>query len=284
MCATCGCSDSAGTRINEIGLDERDHRHSDDHGNAGDHTHDHEHGHTHDHGHGHGSGGGTDEHESESGGRTVMLEQDVLAKNDEIAARNREWLESRRIAAVNLMSSPGSGKTTLLERTVLRMGTAGVSVIEGDQETLLDAERMRSTGCRVVQINTGSGCHLDAGMLADGIARLDPPDGSTVLVENVGNLVCPALFDLGQRANVVVMSVTEGADKPLKYPNMFRCADRVLLNKVDLLPYLDFDMSRFLADVYAVNPRIDVHHVSATRGDGMSEWSDWLRTSGVRTE
>lgn len=212
-----------------------------------------------------------------SSSRTVMLEQKVLARNDEQAARNRSWLAERGLVAVNLMSSPGSGKTTLLERTIRDLsGRVGVSVVEGDQETAFDAERIRATGCRVVQVNTGAGCHLDADMLARALRTLDPPPSSVVFVENVGNLVCPALFDLGESARVVVMSVTEGVDKPLKYPHMFRTADVLLLNKTDLLPYVEFDLDLFHEYVSRTNRRARVIQVSATRGDGVDGWYDWL--------
>ena len=206
-----------------------------------------------------------------------MLEQDVLARNDLLARHNRDWLRSRDILAVNLMSSPGSGKTTLLERTILQVrSTLAISVVEGDQETQVDADRIRATGCDAVQVNTGAGCHLDAGMLARALHELDPLAGSVVFVENVGNLVCPALFDLGEDSRVVITSSTEGVDKPLKYPHMFRTADVVLLNKIDLLPHLDFDVDQFRCHVARVNPRATVLAVSATRGDGLTDWYDWL--------
>jgi hydrogenase nickel incorporation protein HypB len=254
MCATCGCGDPDGTRITDL-----DHPHGD---------------HVHPHGHAH------------APTVTVSLEQRVLARNDDLALANRTWLAQRDILAVNLMSSPGAGKTSLLERTIRELGDdVPVSVIEGDQETLFDAERIRATGCRAVQVNTGAGCHLDAGMLAGALRTLAPPDGSVVLVENVGNLVCPALFDLGERGRVVITSVTEGADKPLKYPHMFRSADLVVLNKIDLLPYVDFDLDRFAVAVHTVCPSATVLHTSVTRGDGIAEWLAWLRdmfvTSGT---
>jgi hydrogenase nickel incorporation protein HypB len=213
-----------------------------------------------------------------TGRRTVQLEQDVLAKNDVLAMRNRAWLRARRILSVNLMSSPGSGKTTLLERTARELVTElPVVVVEGDQETRLDAERIGATGAPVVQINTGAGCHLDAQMLQGGLARLQPVEGSVLFIENVGNLVCPALFDLGEEHRAVIMSVTEGADKPLKYPHMFASCDLVVLNKVDLLPYLDFDMELFLHDVRQVHPGVEVLPLSATAGDGIEAWYAWLR-------
>ncbi|HET9138646.1 hydrogenase nickel incorporation protein HypB [Actinophytocola sp.] len=210
-------------------------------------------------------------------GHTVTLEQKVLAHNDKLAERNREWLVGQDILAINLMSSPGSGKTTLLERTIRDLaGGPEIAVVEGDQETEFDADRIRATGCRVVQLNTGAGCHLDAEMLHRALHSLDPRPGSLVFVENVGNLVCPALFDLGESGRAVVMSVTEGADKPLKYPHMFRTADVVLLNKVDLLPYVDFAVDRFREYLNRVNPTVELLQVSATRGDGIRDWYTWL--------
>jgi hydrogenase nickel incorporation protein HypB len=207
----------------------------------------------------------------------VQLEQDILAKNGLLAERNRGWLQGREIFAVNLMSAPGSGKTTLLERTLRELGKeVAVSVVEGDQETRLDAERIRATGAEVVQINTGTGCHLDAQMLGRALDELCPPIGSLLFVENVGNLVCPALFDLGEGARVVIASTTEGEDKPLKYPHMFREADLILLNKVDLLGHLTFDVDRFTAHLRSVNPSAGVLQVSAIRGDGLPAWYRWL--------
>jgi hydrogenase nickel incorporation protein HypB len=207
----------------------------------------------------------------------VLLEQKILAHNDELADRNRKWLGERDILAVNLMSSPGSGKTTLLERTIRALGTElPMSVVEGDQETRFDADRIQATGCAVVQVNTGAGCHLDADMLAAALDRLAPPVGSVVMIENVGNLVCPALFDLGEHHRAVVTSVTEGADKPLKYPHMFRTADVVLLNKIDLMPYVDFDLAAFTDAVHRVREKAEILPVSATLGDGMPDWYDWL--------
>jgi hydrogenase nickel incorporation protein HypB len=259
VCATCGCSDDAGVRVTD--LERRG-------ASVPDHAHDHNH--PHDRGHGHGR--------SEPGTRTVPLEVDLLAKNDDLAARNRQWLAERDVVTLNLMSSPGSGKTTLLTRTISDLGDElPCAVLEGDQETLLDAERISATGARVVQINTGAGCHLDADMVATGLATLAPEPGSLLFVENVGNLVCPALFDLGEAGRVVIMSVTEGADKPLKYPHMFRTADLMLVNKVDLLPYVDFDVAACIAYARRANPAVEVLEISATRGDGLSAWYDWLR-------
>jgi len=221
-----------------------------------------------------------DEHDHEhphDDGRTVTLQQKILAKNDDLAQRNREWLRERGVLAINLMSSPGSGKTTLLERTSEHLaGKLALSVIEGDQETDLDADRIRSAGCEVVQINTGAGCHLDAAMVARALRTLDPPAGSAVVIENVGNLVCPALFDLGETARVVLASVTEGTDKPLKYPQMFRSADLVVITKTDLGPYVNFDPARFGEYVGQVSPRAIMISLSAVTGSGMASWSGWL--------
>ncbi|WP_428936115.1 hydrogenase nickel incorporation protein HypB [Streptomyces sp. ACT015] len=217
--------------------------------------------------------------ESPSGaGETITLEQRVLGKNEELADRNRAWLARRSVIAVNLMSSPGAGKTTLLERTVrdLTGRDRPVAVIEGDQETALDAERIRRAGGSVIQVNTGAGCHLDAEMVEGALTALDPDTGSLVLVENVGNLVCPALFDLGERSRVVIISVTEGTDKPLKYPYMFAVADLVIINKVDLLPYVDFDPDQCVAYARSVNPGLRVLTLSATTGVGLDAWYEWL--------
>jgi hydrogenase nickel incorporation protein HypB len=268
MCATCGCGDEAGVRVfgpGHLGRDgEPPHQHQ--------HQHEHEHhdGHTGGHEHGHGTGHGP-------AGRTIELQQKILAKNDRLAEENRVWLTARGILAVNLMSSPGSGKTTLLERTARDAGPRlGLAVIEGDQETTLDASRIEAAGCAVAQINTGAGCHLDASMIESALRALDPRPGSVLVIENVGNLVCPALFDLGEAARVVLSSVTEGADKPIKYPQMFRGADLVLLTKVDLLPYVDFDTERHARDLKLISPQTQILPVSATSGEGLPAWYDWL--------
>ena len=264
MCATCGCG-VAGVRVFGPGQL----------GPAG-HDHDHAAGHP----HGPGGDGHAHEHEHDHGleGRTVQIQQNILAKNDRLAEDNRAWLTARAILAVNLMSSPGAGKTTLLERTAREAGAGlGLTVIEGDQETTLDASRIEAAGCPVAQINTGAGCHLDASMVARGLHALDPRPGSVLVIENVGNLVCPALFDLGEAARVVLSSVTEGADKPIKYPQMFRGADLVLLSKVDLLPYLDFDTARHAADLARISPQTRILPVSARAGEGLPAWYEWLR-------
>ena len=218
--------------------------------------------------------------------RRVSVEVGVLAKNDALAAKNRARLASRGVLALNLLSSPGAGKTTLLERTIKDVGAElGITVIEGDQATDNDAQRIRAAGCRAVQINTGTGCHLDAEMVARGLDELDPAAGSTLLIENVGNLVCPALFDLGEQTKVVVASVTDGEDKPLKYPHMFRAAGVIVLNKIDLLPHLTFDVARFLECARRVNATAPVLQLSATRGAGtagLEAWYDWLRAEASR--
>jgi hydrogenase nickel incorporation protein HypB len=296
MCATCGCSEGARATLSDpatgrvvgIGAPEhegRDHEHEHVHGHE--HVHDHEHSPTHDHEHGHGhehghthdhEGGPAHIHGGHTRGTTVSVLEDVLAKNNRLAERNRGWLEGRSILALNLVSSPGAGKTTLLERTIRDLKSAiSISVVEGDQETMLDAERIRATGCKSVQVNTGTGCHLEAQMLARALKELDPPARSLVMIENVGNLVCPALFDLGEHAKVVIFSVTEGADKPLKYPHMFRASSLMILNKMDLLPHVDFDVSACIAHARRVNPDIEVLQVSSTRGDGLEGWYTWLR-------
>jgi hydrogenase nickel incorporation protein HypB len=301
MCTTCGCSSDARPRVTNLQTGEvsfvndgasvlshthhaageprhHDHDHHDhdhahhDHDHAHAHDHDHAHAHDHDHAHQH-------PHASDRRLRNIVaLEQSLLAKNDKLAERNRGWLMGRDILALNLMSSPGAGKTSLLERLLHDLqGEIPMSVIEGDQETVNDAERIAATGCSVVQINTGTGCHLDAQMLGDGLRRLDPEIGSMVLIENVGNLVCPALFDLGEHCKIVIMSVTEGDDKPLKYPHMFRASTLMVLNKVDLLPHVRFDVDRCVKAALRVNPEIEILQVSATRGDGMPALYDWIR-------
>ena len=250
MCATCGC----GT----------DHAHGHDHHEHDHHAHDH---HEHDH----------HQHHHEDRARTIAFEEAVLARNQHLAEHNREELRRREVRAINLMSSPGAGKTTLLEHTLSRLaGAVPLAVIEGDQETQADAERIRAAGGRAVQINTGTGCHLDAAMVGRALEEL-APRGGLLFIENVGNLVCPALFDLGESARVVIGSVTEGEDKPLKYPHMFRAAELVLLNKIDLLPHVEFSVERFSEHTRRINPRARILPVSARTGDGTGVWLDWLR-------
>jgi len=209
---------------------------------------------------------------------TLTLEQKVLAKNDLIAAQNRGWLRGRQTIALNLVSSPGAGKTTLLKRTLEDLQTQiPMAVIEGDQATEQDALRLRKTGAKVVQINTGKGCHLEASMVEKGLQELNPPLNSLVMIENVGNLVCPALFDLGEYAKVVILSVTEGEDKPLKYPYMFQASQMLVLTKIDLLPYVSFDVALCWEYARQVNPNLQILQLSATTGEGLESWYSWLR-------
>lgn len=228
-----------------------------------DRSHEHEHEHAHAHVH------------AEPPTEMLRLEHKLLAKNDRLAGANRAWFGAREILALNLVSSPGAGKTTLLERTIRDAGLP-IHVIEGDQATDRDAARIRAAGSPVIQINTGSGCHLDAHMIAHAAEDLDPPKGAVVMIENVGNLVCPALFDLGERAKVVVMSVTEGDDKPLKYPHMFRASELMVVSKMDLLPHVDFDVDQAIENARRIRPTIQVMMVSAKTGEGLSGWFDWL--------
>ncbi|MFZ5546503.1 MAG: hydrogenase nickel incorporation protein HypB [Pseudomonadota bacterium] len=267
------------------------HRHTADagahaHGHAHEHDHDHGHGHGHGHEHGHVHGHGhADAHRhshaayhNDAPAELVALEAALLDKNQRIAERNRGWFAGRGVVALNLMSSPGSGKTTLLVRTLRDLaGEFPMCVVEGDQETSADADRIRETGAPAIQINTGAGCHLEADMLERAVQRLAPAAGSLLFVENVGNLVCPSLFDLGESARVVVLSVTEGDDKPLKYPHMFRRADLMITTKMDLAPHVAFDVARAERHARAVNPQIRCLRISSTRGDGLDQWYGWLR-------
>ena len=245
MCTTCGCGNPDGP--------------------PGGHAHG---GHGHDHDHAHA-------HDDET--RRIAVEQDILAKNDAYATANRALLEERATLALNLVSSPGSGKTTLLVRTIAALDDGvAIAVIEGDQQTSQDADRIRATGVPAVQINTGKGCHLDAHMVGHALHDLPPAENGLLFVENVGNLVCPAPFDLGEAHKVVILSVTEGEDKPLKYPDMFAAADLMVINKVDLLPYVEFDVDRCVAYARRCNHAIEVLQISATTGAGMDDWLAWL--------
>ncbi len=263
MCDTCGCSQPAdAVTFRKPGSEE--HGHHDHHDHNHDHDHDHVHDHTHDHDHTH--------------SRDLQVEQNILQQNDLLAARNRGWFEGKSILALNLVSSPGSGKTSLLERTItVLQNEIPLAVIEGDQQTLRDADRIAATGAPVLQVNTGKGCHLDAAMIQRACAELKPGRESVLMIENVGNLVCPALFDLGEAAKVVIISVTEGDDKPLKYPTMFAAASLCLINKIDLLPYVDFDPEACEAAARQVNPHLEFVRVAATTGEGMDGWYTWLR-------
>ncbi|MFA5514768.1 MAG: hydrogenase nickel incorporation protein HypB [Desulfuromonadales bacterium] len=209
--------------------------------------------------------------------RTLRVEEDLLAKNDRLAAANRQLFRQQGVFVLNLVSSPGSGKTSILERTLTDLrGRFRFAVLEGDQQTSNDAERIAATGVPVRQINTGAGCHLDAHMVGHGAEAFDLAASDALLIENVGNLVCPAAFDLGEDHKVAVLSVTEGEDKPLKYPAMFRAAELVLINKSDLLPYLRFDLEKCKAFARQVNPRLRIIELSCMSGAGMEEWYDWL--------
>ena len=224
------------------------------------------------------SGSGPAGHHHSHQGRLVEVREAVLGKNDGIAAHNRDFFREKRIVTLNLVSSPGSGKTTILERTIRELrGKIPMAVIEGDQQTMLDAERIEATGVPVVQVNTGSGCHLDADMVHQALHQLELAENSLLFIENVGNLVCPAMFDLGEAAKVVIISVTEGEDKPLKYPAMFDAAGLCLINKTDLLPHVDFDVGRCREYALRVNHRLEFFEISAKTGEGMSDWLAWLR-------
>jgi hydrogenase nickel incorporation protein HypB len=259
MCAICGCS--------------TDHTH--DHGHDHDHNHAHDHAHEHDHAHGH-----THEHTQT---RLIHIERDLLEANDRVAAQNRTRFRAKGILALNLMSSPGSGKTSLLVATLQALqGRCPVAVIEGDQATDNDTQRIRATGVPALQVNTGKGCHLDARMIARAAEQLPLPVDGVLFIENVGNLVCPASFDLGEAHKVVLASTTEGEDKPLKYPNMFAASDLMLVSKIDLLPYIRFDVAQLIANAQRVNPRIEVLQVSAESGAGVLEWLAWIERESVR--
>lgn len=218
-----------------------------------------------------------DHSQQEKNERIIRIEQDVLSKNNQIASRNRAYFEDNSILALNLVSSPGSGKTAILEKTITALIDIPLAVIEGDQQTLRDAERIEATGAPVVQVNTGNGCHLDADMVHRAMHLLELRRNSILFIENVGNLVCPAQFDLGEAAKVVIISVTEGEDKPQKYPNMFHAADLCLINKIDLLPYVDFDIDRCRKYASQVNNRLTFIELSAVSGHGMDTWLGWLR-------
>ena len=299
MCVTCGCGEGETT----VAMVDAAHEHSQAHGHEHPHVHTHADGTTHAHGHAHDAARGHSHdhnhdhdhghdhphiHDLQVPGRdahTIALETAVLGKNQALAERNRGWLAGRGVLAVNLMSSPGAGKTTLLERCIRDLqGTVAISVVEGDQATANDAQRIRATGAPAVQVNTGTGCHLEADMFERALHLLQPAAGSLVVVENVGNLVCPALFDLGEKARVVIFSVTEGEDKPLKYPHMFSRADVLLLSKTDLLPHLRVNLQLMLDNALRVNPHLKIFPVSAYTGDGLDTWYGWLRDELAQLE
>lgn len=249
MCATCGCDGHTDPHVHEV------------HGEG--HSHHHHHHHEHHNG----------------ASKTINLEQDVLHQNNLLAQRNRGYFLAKNILALNLVSSPGSGKTTLLEKTLTDLKERmHCYVIEGDQQTSNDADRIHATGTRVVQINTGKGCHLDAHMVFHAVEHLNPENDSVLFIENVGNLVCPAMFDLGETQRVVIASVTEGDDKPLKYPDMFHSSHICIINKTDLLPYVPFSVDNFKANAKKVNPNLQFFEVTALSGAGMAAWYEWLES------
>jgi hydrogenase nickel incorporation protein HypB len=250
MCATCGCDSN---------------EHSIIHGHDHEHSHDDHHHHDHDHSHSH--------------GKTVVdIEKDVLHQNNLLAARNRGYFDAKKVLALNLVSSPGSGKTTLLEKTLSDLkGQIEFAVVEGDQQTTNDADRIHATGTKVVQINTGKGCHLDAHMILHAVQEMKLLNDSVLFIENVGNLVCPAMFDLGEKERVVIMSVTEGEDKPLKYPDMFYSSTVCVINKTDLLPYVPFNIEKAREYIQRVNPKLKIFEVSCTTGEGLQQWYSWLK-------
>ena len=260
MCVTCGCGEG------DVRIEGATAHH--------DHVHDHE----------HHPAPAPSHAPGITPGRRVQIEQDILAQNNAYAQANRRLLAERGIFALNLVSSPGSGKTSLLCKTINLLKQPTVAVIEGDQQTSLDAERIRATGARAIQINTGKGCHLDAHMVGHAMVQLKLAEDSLLMIENVGNLVCPAAFDLGEAHKVVILSVTEGEDKPIKYPDMFRAASLMLLNKIDLLPHLSYDVDAAIGYARRVNPGIQVIQLSATSGAGMAEWLAFLRDGMARAQ
>ncbi len=280
MCTVCGCGDD---NVKVEGEKPRPHSH--------DHSHHHDHHHHHDHVHEHvddegdlhyGKGLGGAHVPGMSQARIVQIEQDILGKNDHLALHNRERFAELGVLALNLVSSPGSGKTTLLARSAADISKQrSVAVVEGDQQTALDADRIRDAGVPAIQVNTGKGCHLDAHMVGRAVEQLAErddgiKDGGVLFIENVGNLVCPAAFDLGEACKVVILSVTEGEDKPLKYPDMFHASDLMILNKSDLLPYVPFDVQKCIEYARRINPDIEVLELSALTGDGLEAWYDWI--------
>ena len=281
MCNVCGCGQGETTVDGKA--PEHVHEHGHEHGHHHDHEHDHGH-HHHDHSHPHehdldfGQGPARAHAPGLSQSRMVQIEQDILSKNNSYAEANRQVLREQQVFALNLVSSPGSGKTTLLAATIVALhDELPMAVIEGDQQTANDAERIRAAGAPAVQINTGKGCHLDAHMVGHAFERLSLPKNGVLFIENVGNLVCPAAFDLGEAHKVAILSVTEGEDKPIKYPDMFAAADVMLLNKTDLLPHLDFDVAQCLEYARRVQPSMQIFELSARSGEGMPAWLDWIR-------
>jgi len=252
MCETCGCGNSNGFKI-----------HDPDHNHHHDHDHDHEHNHDHSHSHSH--------------RKVVDLNIDILTANNIAAGMNRRFFEGRKVLCLNMVSSPGSGKTAILEKSISTLIASNhIYVIEGDQQTQLDSERIEKAGAPAIQINTGSGCHLDAHMIETALGKLDPVMNSILFIENVGNLVCPAMFDLGEFKRVIVISVTEGEEKPLKYPFMFESSHLCLINKADLLPYVDFNTDSFIRNARSINHHLEFISLSAKTGEGINQWTGWI--------
>jgi hydrogenase nickel incorporation protein HypB len=281
MCVTCGCSSNE-DEVKIIKVDGKTvhHSHSHYHGSElHEHSHSHEHGHEHhhhDHDHTHGH---FHNHEPQNF-KEIDLEKEILHKNDLLAERNKGYFEAKNIFAINLVSSPGSGKTSLLERTIADLkNEISFNVIEGDQQTTNDADRIAALNVPVIQINTGKGCHLDSEMIAKAVKELSPKEGSLMMIENVGNLVCPSMFDLGENSRVVIISITEGEDKPIKYPDMFYGSQVCVINKMDLLPYLKFDVEKLKDYAKKVNPNLQFFEVSAYTGQGMESWYNFLKKS-----
>ncbi len=266
MCSTCGCGSDENVSYHQPGH-HHDHPHPhehDHHTHNHPHPHDHDHNHDHDHGHSH--------HKT-----VIDVEKDILFENNMLAQRNRGYFDAKNMLAINLVSSPGSGKTTLLEKTLTDLkGKHNFYVIEGDQQTSNDADRIHATGTKVLQINTGKGCHLDSHMIMHSLEKLKPENDSILFIENVGNLVCPAMFDLGEKERVVIISVTEGDDKPLKYPDMFYSSTLCIINKTDLLPYVPFDIKKAKENALKINHHLQIIEVSCTNGEGLQQWYDWL--------
>jgi hydrogenase nickel incorporation protein HypB len=277
MCGTCGCgSEENGVTIlspKENKANEHHHHHHDGHSHNHSHSHDHDH-HHHDHDHSH-----DHSHSHDHTHKTVIdLEKDILQHNSVMAARNKGYFEAKNIFALNLVSSPGSGKTSLLEKTLTDLkNEISFYVIEGDQQTLNDANRIDALNIPVIQINTGKGCHLESDMVYEAVKKLDIKDNSVLMIENVGNLVCPSMFDLGESKRVVIISTTEGVDKPIKYPDMFHSSDICIINKIDLLPYVNTDINQLKEYALQVNPNLKFFEVSATTGEGMDAWYKWLK-------
>lgn len=292
MCDTCGCGQPEDhITIRKPGEEDNNHTHEFKHEHShehddGIHKHSHHHSfkhthhpkhpdHTHEFEHEHFDHDHDHEH---SHSHEVKIEQDIMQKNDKLAERNRGYFEAKNIFALNLVSSPGSGKTSLLEKTINDLKKEkSFYVIEGDQQTMNDANRINATGAPVVQINTGNGCHLDADMVSKAVKKLEVKDNSVLVIENIGNLVCPSLFDLGESKRVVIISVTEGEDKPIKYPNMFMTSDLCIINKTDLLPYVDFNIEKTKEYALRVNHHLEFIELSVKTGEGLDKWYAWLK-------